>query len=149
MPRYDQQCHECGWAATIIARPHDNPPCPSCGGTTVRVWSKASPAVSGDEIPGGTFIENLGPTPMYFESKRAILAEAKRRGMEPMVRHVPVPGTDKSPHTTTWAVTSPWQLAQAEALVTRVSTVTVTSPSPAEVGPTATPALVSDLWPTS
>lgn len=29
-------------------------------------------------------------------------AEARARGLEPMVRHVPLPGTDKSPHTVRW-----------------------------------------------
>lgn len=55
-----------------------------------------------DEIPGGVWIENLGPKPVkvYSHSERRDLMRAA--GVEEFVRHQPVPGSDKSPHTTRW-----------------------------------------------
>jgi len=72
----------------------DWPGCPhgKGGGTNLK-----------DEYPGGIWIENLGPEPVKVYSESERLRLAKQRGLQPMVRHVPVPGTDKSPHTTDWS----------------------------------------------
>ena len=146
MPRFDQQC-ACGWQGEIVAAPFENPPCPSCGGATERLW-RSSASVNGDEIPGGVWIENLGPQPIRFDSKHDIVRYAKAHGMEPMVRHVPIPGTDKSPHTTNWAVTSPYQLEAATALVARMGTVMSPPNDPPHDGPYATPEDVKTVWQT-
>lgn len=148
MPTFDQHCTACAWTAEIVAQPHENPPCPQCGQPTERLWV-SSARVNGDEIPGGVWIENLGPRPLYFESKSEIAREAKRRGLEPMVRHVPVPGSDKSPHTTNWAAVSPYQLDAATQMVSRMGRVTPPPSEPADVGPVATPEMVAealDSW---
>jgi predicted RNA-binding Zn-ribbon protein involved in translation (DUF1610 family) len=139
MPTFDQHCTVCAWEAEIHAKPHEHPPCPTCGGVTERVW-RASARVNGDEIPGGTWIENLGPEPMQFFAKSDIVREAKRRGLEPMVRHVPVPGTDKSPHTTSWDMPSQYTLDAAAALVARVTSVAV----PEEPKPSAADLAVTE-----
>jgi hypothetical protein len=145
MPRFDQHCLACAWEGEIAVPAHHCPPCPSCGGVTERLW-RASARVHGDEILGGVWIENLGPQPLQFHSKHAIVQEARRRGLEPMVRHTPVPGSDKSPHTTSWAAVGPYQMEQARLLLERVGTVTVSDPEPALIGPVATIEEVAQTW---
>lgn len=144
MPRHDQHCTTCDWSGEVWVKPFEHPPCPKCGAETERLWQQSTSVVD-DSIPGGQWIENLGPQPMFFETKSAILQEAKRRGLEPRVRHVPVPGTDKSPHTTSWAAVSPYQLEQARLLLERVGKNHVTPHEDEPVRPLATPALVSEL----
>jgi hypothetical protein len=147
MPKFDQHCLACDWQGEVLTAPFEMPPCPACGSATERLWITAAKALK-DEIPGGQIIENLGPQPMKFYSQSEIVKEAKRRGLEPMVRHVPIPGTDKSPHTTSWAAVGPYQMEQARLLLERVGTSTVTPPPPPTVEPEATPDLVADLWQT-
>lgn len=53
--------------------------CPSCHAGTKA--SNDAHAIITDDIPGGQIIENLGHEPMTFYSKKAILAEADRRGL--------------------------------------------------------------------
>ena len=140
MPRFDQQCAACGWLAEIVVRPHESPPCPVCGGPTERRWT-AAPRVRGDEIPGGLTLENLGhePVTVYSHAERRRLM--KERGLEEFVRHVPIPGTDKSPHTTSWAAVAPSTLADAKALLERVGRVSGARRDDQPLaGPVATPA---------
>lgn len=59
-------------------------------------------AVVDDTIPGGMVVENMGPTPLRFNSKSEWRAEMKRRGLVNKVEHVGVPGSDRSPHTSRW-----------------------------------------------
>ncbi len=138
MPRFDQHCLACGWADEVIVPPGVQPPCPTCGGETERVW-QGTMSVIGDEIPGGVLIENLGPEPIRFDSKRAIVQAAAARGLEPMVRHVP-----GSKHTTSWDVPSATTLAQGAVLAARQETTTVSAPH--DDTPAATKALVAETW---
>jgi hypothetical protein len=56
--------------------------------------------VVSDTITGGPrMFENLGAQPVYIESKSQLRDELKARNLQPMVRHVGLPGTDKSPQT--------------------------------------------------
>ena len=58
--------------------------------------------VVSDSIPGGMILENLGPTPVRVDShsdRRHLMA---LKGLTEKVRHTPLQGTDKSPHTTRW-----------------------------------------------
>ena len=57
----------------------------------------------GDEFIGGLTLENLGPEPVTIRSRTELRRELKARGLVECVRHVPVPGSDKSPHTSSWA----------------------------------------------
>lgn len=116
MPRYDVRCaagHETELTAAVEDRAV---PCPVCAGVTERVWrAHGSANVIGDDIPGGVVIENLGHEPMRFYSKRAIVQEADRRGLQPYVHYVP-----GDQHLTNWAAAmDPYTLAAATALVTR------------------------------
>jgi hypothetical protein len=83
------QCDRCGETLYV----GDYPFCPHGRG--------ASGALS-DDIPGGRTYENLGPVPVTVYSKSELRRELKARGLEEFVRHVPVPGSDRSPHTTSW-----------------------------------------------
>lgn len=71
--------------------------------------------------PGGKTFENLGHEPQTFYSPAELTRYCKSHGIEPCVRHVPVPGSDKSPHTTSWAAVSQHQLDAATELVSRSS----------------------------
>jgi hypothetical protein len=64
-------------------------------------------AVIPDDIPGGVLIEhgicNEDGSPRRYYSKSEMAAEAKRRGLVNMVRHVPDSrDSDKSAQTTRW-----------------------------------------------
>ena len=103
MPRYDQRCCVCAWADEIVARPHEAPPCPACGGVTERYYpiGATTSGVVPDEFTP-RWIENLGDRPVYVTSRSDLKREMDARGLMPMVRHVGVQGSDKSPHTTRW-----------------------------------------------
>lgn len=74
-----------------------------------------------DEIPGGMVIENLGrhPVTVYSHSERRALMKA--RGLEEYIRHAPLPGSDKSAHTTRWSTVDAKTLENAAILVSRQS----------------------------
>ena len=55
-----------------------------------------------NDIPGGLTLENLGHEEVTVYSRSELKRELKARGLVEFVRHVPVPGSDKSPHTTAW-----------------------------------------------
>jgi putative FmdB family regulatory protein len=77
-----------------------NDPCPDCGAPITRMHRACN--MIGDEIPGGQWVENLGPTPIKVHSKSELKWEAQKRGLVQNVRHVGVPGSDRSPHTSRW-----------------------------------------------
>lgn len=82
--------------------------CPSCGGMIEIGGWPWCPHASGmynaqpDDIPGGETLENLGHNEITFYSRSEKRRWLKAHGIEEMVRHVPIPGTDKSPHTVSW-----------------------------------------------
>lgn len=84
------------------------PECPVCGvPLVIGMWpfcphGYGSTSVKADDIPGGMVIENGFPEPVkvYSWSERRRLL--KEKGLEELVRHVPMPGSDRSPHTTNW-----------------------------------------------
>ena len=105
------KCDRCGHEIQIGEYPF----CPHGfgAGTSIR-----------DEIPGGIVLENYGPDPIkvYSHSERRRIM--KDRGLEEFVRHTPVPGTDKSPHTIDFgAMIDPQTMRNAEELVKRSSRV--------------------------
>lgn len=100
--------------------------CPSCGGEmALGSWpfcpDHGRPSYTNvtDEIPGGVLIENLGPQPIRVYSHSERLRIAKERGLQEVIRHVPVPGTDKSPYTRSWATMDPYTLEQGRILAER------------------------------
>lgn len=99
MPKYDQHCLACGKVYEIACEPFVNPPCIACRGATERIFLPGTYEIQGDEIPGGLVVENLGPEPVRVYSKSELRREVEARGLVPSVRHVGVPGSDKSPHT--------------------------------------------------
>ena len=123
MPRYTQLCTRCAWFGDIWAQPYHNPPCPACGGETERTWAKMPERVmiTRDEIPGGVTLENYGHEPVTFYSHSERRAYMKAHGLQEMVRHVGVPGSDKSPYTTSWATSDPYTLEQARLLLERLA----------------------------
>lgn len=65
--------------------------------------------------------ENGFHHPTRFTSKSALAKALDEKGLEMRVRHVPIPGSDKSPHTTDWSKGSidPQTLANVTELVSR------------------------------
>lgn len=70
--------------------------------------------------PGGKTFENLAHEPVTFYSKSDYTRYLRQHGIEEFVRHQPVPGSDKSPHTTSWAAVSQETLDGAKAMLERV-----------------------------
>lgn len=88
----------------MVVRPHEQPPCPECGGQTERhypIGAKASGVIP-DEWPGGIVFENLQHEPLRVYSRSQLKREMDARGLTHAVRHVGSPGSDKSEHTTRW-----------------------------------------------
>lgn len=97
----------------------DYPPCPLCGAIMTRRYGFR--AAQDDSFIGGKTFENLADQPVTFHSKTDYRRYLKTHNLEECVRHVPVPGSDKSPHTTSWAGMDAQTLANAAALVSRVT----------------------------
>lgn len=82
--------------------------CDTCGKPVeVAEWpfcphGRPSYNVISDSIRGGITLENLGPTPVTVYSHTERKAIMRARGLRESVRHVGLPGSDKSPHTTRW-----------------------------------------------
>lgn len=55
-----------------------------------------------DQVPGGLVVENLGPTPMRFDSHSQKRAYMKAHGIREHVEHIPEQGSDKNRHTSRW-----------------------------------------------
>ena len=83
-------CERCGHALQV----GDWPYCPH--GPT------GSFSVVNDSIRGGVVMENLDSKPTRYYSRSAIKLRADVLGVENRVRHMPEPGSDKSPFTSRW-----------------------------------------------
>jgi hypothetical protein len=101
--------------------------------------------VRDDAFIGGLTLENLGPDPVTVYSRSELARELKARNLEPFVRHTPIPGTDKSPHTTRWDVPCAYTLEQAKILLERVGRTSVPVTEERHVYPVATPALAKEV----
>ena len=142
MPTYDFRCeHGCGVLMPDVWRTvadRDIPPlCHDCALPMTRVFSVSSNHRSAeDNIPGGLWLENYGPHPLkvysHTERKRLLkyLPDGTMRrdrvtGQEyrlvEQVRHVGVPGSDRSPQTSNWSTMDAVTLENARQLVSRVT----------------------------
>jgi hypothetical protein len=84
-----------------------------------------------DGIPGGETLDNVGPEPVTFYSRSEKRRYLKEHGLVEFVRHVPVPGSDSSPHTTSWsAVDLEAGRILAERQATTKATATAYKPNP-------------------
>lgn len=118
---YDFKCPDCGTVFERLCRVGErSAPCenPDCLCAAERVWVTKPPAAIGDECD--YIAENLGPTEIRIRSKAERRRIMKERGLFEMVRHVGVPGTDKSPHTTNWNCISAETLSSAKSMLERV-----------------------------
>ena len=73
---------------------------PFCEGR-VEDHRRGTPTIIGDACD--VWQENGTPVPIHFQSKSDRRVWLKANGLEERVRHVPLPGTDKSPYTTNWS----------------------------------------------
>lgn len=83
--------------------------CPICGGPAERwIATPSSPTVQDDGLWGGAqLVHNIGPEPIFVRTKSEYRALLAAHGLRQKVRHVPMPGTDKSPVTQTWDIGLP------------------------------------------
>jgi hypothetical protein len=79
---------------------------------------RGAATVIGDEMDHWQV--NGTKTPIHFKSKSARRAWLKATGQEEFVRHQPLPGTDKSAHTSDWSrVTDPYTMNYKRELLER------------------------------
>lgn len=109
IPLYDYKCDDCAEIEFDVwhAIPKDTDPlrfCKACGATMHRAMLSRTSNVIGDEcdvwIKNG--ICNEDGSPRHYTSKAEMKRVADSKGLVNVVRHVPRPGTDKSPHTQKW-----------------------------------------------
>lgn len=118
MPMYDFLCpngHEFDAYRPVGTQ---SASCPDCSCDSPKVWISHPPSVIGDECD--IIQENGFRHPQRFTSMSERRRALKEAGMSEMVRHVGVPGTDKSPHTSSWSAIGPGTLESAKAMLERV-----------------------------
>jgi hypothetical protein len=106
------KCSTCGQIVGI----GDWPFCPH---------GRSALGVQPNDIPGGETLHNVGPEPVTFFSRSEKRRYLKEHGLVEMVRHVPVPGSDSSPHTTSWTAVD---LEAGRILAERQATTKATTP---------------------
>jgi hypothetical protein len=127
MPIYDVVCDQ-GHEHRDLYRPiTDVIACVTCGHPTRTLWTAGRSVIS-NGWPGGRTFDNLGPVPIRFDSRSDFQRYLTKHQIEPCVKHAPLPGSDKSPHTTSWSAIGPETLASAAAMLERMSVVTHTTP---------------------
>lgn len=108
MPIYDRRCLSCGQIKPDCFEPLSAPdPQCGCGGVLQRVLLPGRlHHVAPDSIPGGMLVKhgicNPDGTPRRYDSYSEMRRVAKEMGLQNVVRHAPLPGTDKSKHTQQW-----------------------------------------------
>lgn len=99
-------CGACGQPHRLTKWDHDPvPPCPGCGQESLEDLStrgNLAPTVIGDEcdVTIAHGICNPDGSPRRYTSKSEMRQVAKALGLVNVVRHQPLPGSDKSPFTT-------------------------------------------------
>lgn len=106
-------CERCGDALGVGSWPF----CRGAGSHT-----RGSIAVENVTWPGGKTFENLANEPVTFYHRSDYDKYLRTHNIEECVRHMPVPGSDKSPHTTSWACISQETLDGAKAMLERTNT---------------------------
>lgn len=118
MPYYDFRCSNGHTFDSLEPVGTSRVPCTSCLAPADKVWLSAT-HVRGDECD---FVQENGlPHPVRIRSWSEYRRLMKQHGCEPAVRHIGVPGSDKSPHTTSWSSIAPQTLADAKAMLERSS----------------------------
>jgi hypothetical protein len=106
-------CPTCELQHTLLVdrSPGAAPPqCATCAVELVTLGALApkSPTVVDDVLWGGPqYVHNITDDPVWVETKSQYRALLAAHNMKQRVRHVPVPGTDKSPITQSWNIGLP------------------------------------------
>ncbi len=105
MPVYDRICDACGWSTDFSLElvSSKDKPCPKCGGATERVFIGKGPLVVPDTYSTPLVDDVMLKTTQTFYSRSEHRAAMQKHGYENRVRHVPLPESDKSNMTTSWA----------------------------------------------
>lgn len=130
MPLYTVRCTARHESEVLTGVEDRECPCPTCGAVTERIWKGKPPTVIGDECDVTQI--NGFKEPRRFRSKRERLRALKAAGLEECVRHRPIHGSDKSPHTMNHAqIMDPVTLENARILVSRPGALKGHDPAPA------------------
>lgn len=124
MPMYDFKCeggHEFE-ALAPVGTEHLRCRHAGCSHYADKVWVTNPSNVIGDECD--IWQENGFSEMRHFTSKSERLRAIREAGCSEAVRHIGVPGSDKSPHTVSWSAISPETLESARALLERVGGIT-------------------------
>jgi hypothetical protein len=115
-----ETCPKCN----AVIKIGDFPFCPHTAGT--------NNVLGDDPYIGGVVLEHLGDKPITVYSRAERAAAIKASGHYEFVRHVPLQGSDKSPHTVDWSKGSmdPQTLKNAAELVARAKTVKANPETP-------------------
>lgn len=145
MPFYDRACPDCTW--TAIDRFERIEPgivlCPDCGSPTERAWLTKPSNVVGDEMEH-TQVNGLAQ-PRRFTSKIEHRRWLKANIYRIADDHVPLQGSDRSPHSSRWAAISQETLDGAKAMLERSSGAGSRDASKAEIGITSFDGLIHYL----
>ena len=107
MPVFDLACSANGcdyYTDFWLAPRHDaeNPRCPRCGSPTYRAWRGRMATIIRDEFVTPMIDDTMAAERQIFHTKSEHRAAMKARGLTIRDRHIGLPGSDKSPHTTRW-----------------------------------------------
>ena len=101
--RIDLKCSACDWTQRDhwMRKGDALPACDDCQAPTVRAWLMGSfPTIIGDEMH---YVDhNMASKPITFTSKAERKRMMKQLGLQEKIRHVGLPGSDKSPITKAW-----------------------------------------------
>lgn len=100
MPKYDYICADGHEQIDVLAKYGDRPACPTCGGAVEILWRSSFPNIIGDEMDYTD--HNMASEPIRFTSKAERRRVMKSLGIQEKIRHVGLPGSDRSPITKAW-----------------------------------------------
>ena len=90
MPRFDSLCTVCGEVEAIVVPGGTHPPCSSCKGETIYLWTRYPASIQTNEsFIGGVTLENMGHDPVTVYSRDEFKLEMAKRGLEQRIKYVP------------------------------------------------------------
>ena len=103
MPVFERRCLVCWWTTDFsLEKFNEEKLCPQCGHQTERIWTSKMVRIIRDEFVTPLVDDVMDVERQVFHTKSEHRRAMKERGLTVKDRHLGVPGSDKSPHTTSW-----------------------------------------------